>query len=81
MSRPGVDPNITTAVNPTADWRDRPVGLFVINLIIIIIFANIFHFITICCIIIFTISRSGSAGCRVTRWVGPSRSCQVPPPP
>ena len=20
------DPNLTTAVNPTADWRDRPVG-------------------------------------------------------
>jgi len=25
VSRPGVDPNITTAVNPTADWRDRPI--------------------------------------------------------
>ena len=59
------DPNLTTAVNPTADWRDRPV-----NNIWKDTRPSLVHNNLLAC-------RSGNVGSQGTSLAGRSRSCLV----
>ena len=59
------DPNLTTAVNPTADWRDRPVNNIGKDTRPSLVHNNL-----LAC-------RSGNVGSQGTNLAGRSRSCLV----